>query len=554
MADSRVVIDTKLDNRGIIKGVRDAARKIQVLADEYKKTSGAVKEQEAIVAKLKRQYDEAAAAAKEVIFEVDPKQLEVMKKASDEAMKSFLEQSGKLTELRQESATAENEAKAALNESLSVRREYNEAIKEQSKAESEYNKTAKETAAAVKEQAKAVKEQIKAGSEYNKAVKAKARAQAEQSKAEAEHNKAISDRAKAIGEQAEALRHQGKAESGQQDDARNRVKAAREAATAAIETVKITGRQVDATREAAKASEENVKIFERQAELARKSAEAAGQKVKDLEQHSEAMKATAAAAGESAKALELQAEAAQEAARAAEEGASAAERQSAEAIYEQAEYVARLEYEWSNATKAYLQYRDSAKEGNKEAADEAERLSGELEAAGEVLSELNGKAGNLADAMERVRAGATFGFTNQAKQAQEDIAAFEESLQRLNNQLAEEQDPATIIALRYEIQATEEAFDKFMGSISQPVADIMQIREVEARLESARNKVAGLQAQFDQAKADGDPLGLARMAIALNNAKNEAGMLEAELRKLQDADLGVSQEGAERARTSLESI
>ena len=381
MADSRVVINTKLDNRGILKGARDAARKVQFLADEFKNTADAIKMQESNVAKLKRQYDEAAAAAKEI--HVDPAQLEVMKKASDAAYTAFIKQANKLDELRETAIAADKEV-AAAQEKLS-----------------------------------SVGAMVAAGKEGTKAM-----------------------------------------------------------------------------REAAEAAKDAAK-------------------------------------------------------------------QSGEALTAQADTVARLQEEWFDATKAYERYRDSDKVFGKEAADEAERLAGEIETANEELSKLNDKAENLTAAMARVRESVRFGFLEQAREASENIEYFEQAIEDLYDQLEEERDPSAIIALRHEIFAAETALEDFQNRLSRPVADIMEaqrlqrdINRVSEELDSAREEYDRL---YDAMQRETNLLALMRLqrecaaaGASVRSLESELSNLHNRLGELSDADLSAPAEGAETASSAID--
>ena len=389
MADSRVIIDSKLENRGIIKGVRDAARQFQHLADEYKKTSGAIKEQEAAVSDLKLEYDKVAEAV-EKMQPPDPARLKELTKELDKIMSGEKEPRS-LKNMREEAAALEKDLKAVETANKDLIAEYEKAVG-------------------------LLENLMETGFK----------------------GEDLSEATKEVDRLAEKLRPT--------DDKMDAIRGSADALKRAMADIKLDP----------SVSEEAQNLREAISEL--------------------------------------------------------------------------------------------------EASAEANKIRDAFTEAEAELANLHQRAENIQKSMDGLHKSSVFGFADQATQAQEDINTFEDALQRLYDQLAEEQDPATIVALRHEIQATEEAFDKFTDGLSQPVADIMRIKEVESGLESARNKVAELQSQFEQAKADGDPLGIARLAIALNNAKNEAGMLEAELRKLQDADIGISQEGAERARTSFESI
>ena len=348
MADSRVRIDTSMDSRGIIRGVRDAARKVQYLADEYKKTAGAVKEQEAAVAKLKRQYDEAAAAAKET--HTDPKQLEAMRKASEDARNAYLEQNEALEKMQQSLEQNEKKTKSAIEEALVKRKDYNEAVRTQAKAEAALKASGDESTEAMRESVKVATEK------------------------------------------AEALRKQSES----------------------------------AETAAALAKETNVEDFE----------------------------------------------------------------SSKTAIYEQAQAVAELRGEWSKAGTAYREYRDADSRSQSDAAAEAEKLAEKLGTAKDSLTALHEEAGKLEAAMERTRDSTGFGYAEQAKQAKEDITAFEAALASMNSKLAEEQDPVAITALRHEIHAAEAAFEKFRSELSKPVADIMRVQELQ-------NGLADLQSRYD---------------------------------------------------------
>lgn len=57
MADSSVVINTRMENRGIIKGVRDASREIAKISKAYDSTIASIRNQEIALSDLQRKYD-----------------------------------------------------------------------------------------------------------------------------------------------------------------------------------------------------------------------------------------------------------------------------------------------------------------------------------------------------------------------------------------------------------------------------------------------------------------------------------------------------------------
>lgn len=134
--------------------------------------------------------------------------------------------------------------------------------------------------------------------------------------------------------------------------------------------------------------------------------------------------------------------------------------------------------------KAFLESQHTLKELVKmgfrfsESLEKAE-LKLELEQGLKSLDDLYEKSGKLEVSLERVSKAATLDFYGQAQQAQSDIESFEQALQRLKSQLATEQDPAMIKALKYEIEATDKAYKDFKQNISAPIADIMRSQNGE---------------------------------------------------------------------------
>ena len=96
----------------------------------------------------------------------------------------------------------------------------------------------------------------------------------------------------------------------------------------------------------------------------------------------------------------------------------------------------------------------------------------------------------IPEVMREVEALGFANYKNTAHEAAIKTDAFKERLRELNAELAQEQDPASLIALKNEISSTEVAYKNFTESLSKPVADIMRVEEIT-------KQISELQAQLE---------------------------------------------------------
>lgn len=232
------------------------------------------------------------------------------------------------------------------------------------------------------------------------------------------------------------------------------------------------------------------------------------------------------------------------------------------AIEEQVSIVSDLEKRYDAAVEKAKELEETGSKTEwRNAAKEAFNLSRELEDAQKSLDGMNDRAASLKDSIASAQSEGVFKFSEQAEQAEADIRLFEETLNRLYEQLDREQDPATIVALRHEIAATETAFEKFKDNISQPITDIFQAREIEAEIQRINDEIQRLTSAAAMAE---DPFQKMFYESKIWLEKIKLPDLREQLEQLKEADvsgvsdkvedIGKSAQGSTNSASQLNSI
>jgi phage-related protein len=177
--------------------------------------------------------------------------------------------------------------------------------------------------------------------------------------------------------------------------------------------------------------------------------------------------------------------------------------------------------------------------------NEAARLETELQNAEKSLENAKTGAESLGNQLQQAREAPLFNFLAQAEQAEQYIRDFESEIERLNGLLAQETEPAKIVALKHEIVATKEQFQNFLDNLSRPVADVMNATMLEGQLETAREKASELQSEFDGLSTKGK-IGDSLAAVfgrgitaELTSAREQVELLENELEKLDNKNINI---------------
>jgi len=201
------------------------------------------------------------------------------------------------------------------------------------------------------------------------------------------------------------------------------------------------------------------------------------------------------------------------------------------AVKSQEKHIETLHKNLHDAAKEAERLRKSGDvKGFEKAEKKADSIGQAIEVANTKLETLKNRAAEIPAEIEQVKNAGVFGFKEQAEQTAEKVRVFQQEIQRLNDLLAKEQDPATIKTLQYEIAATEKAYNDFKGGISEPVKDIM-LTEVQTKLETVNADIQAIQQHLE---TETDPLIIMKLIAALQNARDRSEDLQSQLTTLQD--------------------
>lgn len=191
-----------------------------------------------------------------------------------------------------------------------------------------------------------------------------------------------------------------------------------------------------------------------------------------------------------------------------------------EQIKEQEAIVGSLAKKVAETNYEYKALADQTVNAYKEATAISSEAKARYDEEAKSLNELEASHKKIASALREAQSLGRADYGEAAREATGDIDAFNKRIQELNEELSKEQDPASIVSLRHELAATEQAFEQFKESISEPVADIMRINELTEQIEALKVEIG-----------EGVKIGVDYSQIAEAEAKIQE--LQAELEAIQ---------------------